>query len=120
MKKLFLVTRADLSPGQQAVQAAHAGRQFQHEHPAVEQEWFETSNTLAFLEVDDEAALAKLLEKALRRDIVASGFREPDRQDELTAIAIGPAGKSLCQRLELALQVRTGGSRTPQETPGLP
>lgn len=102
--KLFLVTRRDLSPGQQAVQAAHAGRQFQHEHPVVEQAWFETSNTLAFLEVEDEPALERLLERARWKGVPASGFREPDRQNELTAIAIGPKGKSLCQGLDLALQ----------------
>ena len=102
--KLFLITRRDLSIAQQAVQAAHAMRQFKHDHPTVEQTWFENSNTLALLEVDDEPALVKLLERASWRDIEASGFREPDRQNELTAIAIGPRGKGLCRGLAPALQ----------------
>lgn len=102
--KLFLITRADLPPGQQAVQAAHAGRVFQHEHPIIERAWFETSNTLAFLKVANEPALARLLERARWKGYEASGFREPDRGNELTAIAIGPRGKSLCQSLAPALQ----------------
>lgn len=104
MEKLFLITRRDLPPGQQAVQATHAGRQFLHEHPEIERAWFESSNTLAFLEVDDEPALMRLLERARWKGIAASGFREPDRQYELTAIAIGPKGKSLCRGLNCALQ----------------
>lgn len=102
--KLHLITRRDLSSAQQAVQAQHAARLFVHEHPAVEQSWYETSNTLAFLEVADEPALHQLLEKARWRGIAASGFREPDRQNELTAIALGPEGKRLCRGLELALR----------------
>lgn len=70
----------------------------------MEQTWYENSNTLALLEVEDEPALERLLERARWKGIEASGFREPDRQDELTAIAIGPRGKRLCQGLELALQ----------------
>ncbi len=102
--KLFLVTRRDLSPGQQAVQAAHAMREFQHKHPDLERTWYEASNTLALLVVDDEPALERLLERARWKGLAVSGFREPDRQNELTAIAIEPRGKSLCQRLALALQ----------------
>lgn len=103
MSKLFLITRRDLSPAQQAVQAAHAMRQFAHEHPQLDQEWFETSNTLAFLSVRDEAALGVLHRKALDRDIPVAAFREPDRENELTALALGPSGKKLTKGLPLAL-----------------
>ena len=103
-KKLFLITRRDLSPGQQAVQAAHAMREFKQEHPQVEQVWYETSNTLALLEVEDEPALKNLLERARWKGVSASAFYEPDRGNELTAIALGPDGKRLCQALDLALQ----------------
>jgi peptidyl-tRNA hydrolase len=102
--KLYLIIRRDLSPAQQAVQAAHAMRAFQHEYPLIEQHWFETSNTLAFLEVEDEAALETLLERARWKNVAVAGFREPDRDNELTALAIGPDGKNLCQKLQLALQ----------------
>lgn len=111
--KLFLITRRDLPPAQQAVQAQHAARLFQAEHPDIERAWYETSNTLAFLDVEDEPALERLLERARWRGFAASCFREPDRQNELTAIAIEPKGKGLCRRLELALQtpdVSTSGT----------
>jgi hypothetical protein len=53
-KKLFLVVRADLPAGAQAVQAAHAMRAFADEHREIEAHWFTSSNTLAFLAVPDE------------------------------------------------------------------
>ena len=101
--KLYLITRRDLSAAQQAVQAAHALRQFTHEHPQIDREWFESSNTLAFLSVQDEAALGVLHRKAIDRDVPVAAFREPDRSDELTAIALGPTGKRLTKGLPLAL-----------------
>jgi hypothetical protein len=52
--KLYLITRADLIPGSQAVQACHAARQFAADYPEIEREWFERSNYLAFLAVPDE------------------------------------------------------------------
>ncbi len=118
-EKLFLVTRADLPDGQQAVQAAHAMREFAEHHPEVERAWYSKSNTLAFLAVPDEAALGVLLEKARRRDIPAASFHEPDRNNEMTAIALGPAARSLVSNLPLALGRshssigRAGASRSP-------
>lgn len=64
MLKLFLVTRQDLEPGQQAVQAAHALREFSAKHPEIDRHWYETSNTLAFLAAKNEEALYRLREKA--------------------------------------------------------
>lgn len=102
--KLYLVTRQDLSPGQQGVQAAHAMREFIREHPEEDLRWYKGSNTLAFLAVADEGELTRLLSAAEFRCIPASGFREPDRNDELTAIAISPQGKGLCRRIPPALR----------------
>lgn len=62
--KLFLVTRADLSAGQQAVQAAHALRAFAAEHPDIDREWYEVSNYLALLAVPNEERLGVLLQEA--------------------------------------------------------
>ena len=64
MIKLFLVTRADLPPGQQAVQAAHALREFVALYPEEELRWYQTSNTLAFLAAENEASLEALLAEA--------------------------------------------------------
>ena len=97
------MTRADLEPAQQAVQAAHALAEFWHEYPEAARAWHGTSNTLALLSVPDEGSLAALIEPAQWRGIELAAFREPDRGNELTALAIGPRGKSLCARLRLAL-----------------
>jgi peptidyl-tRNA hydrolase len=102
--KLYLIVRGDLPPGQQAVQAAHALRQFVYEHPETDRVWFEQSNTLALLASSNEAHLGVIAEEAHRRRIPVACFREPDRNNELTAIAIGPQGKNLTRNLPLALQ----------------
>lgn len=101
--KLFLITRQDLHPGQQAVQAAHALREFSEHYPDEDRQWYQVSNTLAFLATPDESSLKSLLDKARRKGVPVAPFREPDRNDELTAIALGPTGKPLCRRLPKAL-----------------
>lgn len=103
-EKLYLVTRTDLSPGQRAVQAAHALRAFVEEHPETDKAWFQSSNYLALLEVPGERQLSNLLERARFQGLPASGFREPDRENELTAIALGPGAKKICRGLPLALR----------------
>jgi len=102
-QKLFLVTRSDLPAGQQAIQAAHAFREFVDQYPEIDREWHKTSNYLILKAVPDEVALRKLVQKAEDRDIKCSVFHEPDRQNEMTAIAIEPNGRKLLQRLPLAL-----------------
>jgi peptidyl-tRNA hydrolase len=103
--KLVLITRSDLRPGQQAVQAAHAMRQFAFQHPDADRVWFEQSNTLALLAVPDEEALRRLADRADDRDLKLSLFREPDLDNALTAIALEPGHRSqrLCRNLPLAL-----------------
>ena len=103
--KLYVVVRADLSPGSQAVQAAHAMREFAAEHPDVEAEWHKTSNTVVMLSAVGEEHLNYLLAQAKLRNVEATGFREPDLANSLTAICVGPNGYKLpLKRLSLALQ----------------
>jgi len=102
--KLFLVTRADLSAGQQAVQAAHALREFTALHPEVDRQWYQTSNTLAFLAAKNEEALGMLCAKAERLGFPTAPFYEPDRGNELTAVAFGPACQRILSHLPLALR----------------
>lgn len=103
--KLFLVTRADLPPGQQAVQPAHALSEFMEDHPETYRSWFKVSNYLAILATESEVELRGLLADARQRGLSCSAFYEPDRADELTAIALGPgsSAKRLVRRLPLAL-----------------
>ncbi len=101
--KLYLVTRADLSPGSQAVQAVHAMREFVAWYPELDKLWYERSNFLAFLVVPNEEALSRLLKQAEGRLIPVVGFREPDLGESLTAIALASNAKGLVRRLPLAL-----------------
>lgn len=104
VSKLYLVVREDLPPGQQAVQVAHALHLFGTLHPEIDRAWHEESNTLALLGLPNEVALGVIVEKALQLGIPVACFREPDRNNELTAIALGPQGKRLTRNLPLALQ----------------
>jgi hypothetical protein len=84
----------------------HALRQFTAEHPEIDKVWFEQSNYLGLLSVQNEEELARLLEEASQQGIQASAFREPDIDNQMTAIALspGPKSKKLCSRLPLALR----------------
>lgn len=101
-----MVTRADLSAGYQAVQSAHAAIQFNFEHADISRQWFEQSNYLGLLSVNNEFELHQLIERAVAQDIKLSVFREPDVDNEVTAIALEPGAKTkkLCSNLKLALK----------------
>lgn len=111
MNKLRLITRSDLPLGQQAVQAAHALREWSAQHPEEDQHWYKTSNTLAMLVVRDEDSLDDLLERTVQYGLPVAAFYEPDRGDELTAIALGPGegARRLCRGLPLAMSGREQG-----------
>ncbi len=102
-EKLYVVTRRDLSPGQQAVQSIHAAVEFCLEYPQITRKWHNNSNYLVFLAVNDEEELGTLCADATETGISFAVFHEPDIDDELTAIAIEPAGAKLCKGMRLAL-----------------
>lgn len=93
-EKLRVVTRRDLSLPTQAVQSAHAAIDFQHAHPLEATEWQTKSNYLALLTVANEEELYKLSEKATIIGIKHTIFREPDINNEITAIAFEPSDAS--------------------------
>ncbi len=84
MKKLYVVVRADLSVAQKAVQAGHALA-----------EWLlnneETTNwdngTLVYLTATNSIKLRNLIHKLYDNNIKFSSFKEPDLDNEVTAIA---------------------------------
>jgi len=99
---LYLVTRADLAPGTEACQAAHAALDFAVAFPELASAWHDSSNTLVILAVRDELELAWLCQ-----DAAAAGFRlarvhEPDLAGALTAAALEPSAARLVGRLRLA------------------
>ncbi len=73
------------------MQSAHAAIDFQHQHPVEAKEWQTQSNYLAFLTVADEAELIKLISKAILSGIKHTIFREPDINNEITAVAFEPS-----------------------------
>lgn len=88
--KLRLIVRRDLAVGLQAAQAVHVHDEFREEHTAAARKWREDSNTVALLTVPDLPALLKLQNKARMRGVRHSIFREPDLNDEPTALALEP------------------------------
>jgi peptidyl-tRNA hydrolase len=103
--KLYVITRQDLPPGDQATQSCHAIVQFWCDHPDMAQEWFTQSNTLALLSVRNEIELKRFLQHARDLCIRCSEFREPDMANQLTAITLepGPRTRKLTQRLPQTL-----------------
>lgn len=104
MEKLYVVVRADLPAGAQLAQACHGMRAFVAAHPDVDRAWYEGSNNLVCLQVPGEAELLALARRAEERGVPVAVFREPDFADEVTAVAIAPAGARLVSSLPLALR----------------
>jgi peptidyl-tRNA hydrolase len=104
--KLYVVTRRDIAPGYQGVQSQHAAIQFAFDHPERAAEWFKVSNYLAWLSVEDEVELMRLITSAQDAGLRWSAFREPDVGGAITAIAIEPHPKTaeLCKGLPLSLR----------------
>lgn len=102
--KLYIIVRADLPPGDRAVQAAHAAVDFQHQHAAIAARWQRESNTLAMLTVPDEWDLEKLLFDIAGRGLAFTTFREPDLGDSMTAIAVEAGAGKIVRKLPLAFK----------------
>ena len=92
--KLIVVTRQDLIPGSQSCQATHAAIAFIFEHPEIAHEWYNISKYLVQLSVNNQEELLELAEKLSWKGILFSEFREPDLDNELTAIALEPSEKA--------------------------
>ena len=83
--KLYVLTNKSLDPIYACVQGGHVVAQWLLDHP--EQNW--NNSYLIYLSADVE----KWVEKLSRRDCDFSVFREPDLDNEITAIAIESDGK---------------------------
>lgn len=89
--KLYIIGRADLSPGQQATQSVHAAFSFAHEHPKLMDTWYESSSFLVLLAVPDEQELTWMHNRLVMAEQVVTAWTEPDLDDSLTAIAVAPS-----------------------------
>ncbi len=102
--KLYIVVRNDLAPGLQIPQAVHAKELFSHDHPETNTEWYEKSNNIVVLQAEGKEHLAKIAYDLNNNGVRVSLFREPDINDELTAIAVAPSGAKHLSCLPLALK----------------
>lgn len=104
--KLIVVGRKDLTAAYSSVQCGHALAQFCLEHNEIANSWLKNSQYLTYLSVKDESELLFLIEKAHLRGITISIFREPDINNQVTAITMEPTDKSrrLCSGLPCALK----------------
>ena len=112
---MYIAVRADLPYGAQLAQTAHAAFQFCAENPEQFHSWHTASNYVVVVAVPDENALTALASRAILRDIGMSAVREPDLDDELTAIALehGDAARALCANLPLAGKPGSVMARSP-------
>ena len=95
-----------MSPAYQAVQSGHAAIQFQYEHFDIASKWFNESNYLIYLSVENEEKLHNIIYKLQKSNLKYSVFREPDLNNQVTAIAIEPSEKTrkLVSNLPLMLK----------------
>lgn len=95
-----------MSPGQQAVQSAHAAIDFIFKYPHISKDWHELSNYFVILSVPTESELQRTAQTLEAADLLFSPFYEPDIDNQLTAIAIEPSEKAqrFCSRYKLALK----------------
>jgi hypothetical protein len=84
--KLYVVVRKDLSIGAMACQGMHALTEFIFIHSEKAIDWYQNSNHLCFLEVNNVFELEELIFKAQKQNITYSSFKEPDFNHQLTAI----------------------------------
>ena len=91
MKKLYVIIRSDLTAPYQAVQAGHALAGYLLKHPTQGQDW--GNHTLIYLQTDNEETLNLWADKLEYRDIPFCMFREPDINNEATALACYCDGK---------------------------
>ena len=97
MSSLYILTRKDLRRSSSAVQAGHALAEFLLRGPITE--W--NNGTLVYLSVRDLKELEEWCCELNEKRIKWVGFREPDLDDELTAIAVVSDDKMFFSRLRL-------------------
>ncbi len=105
-QKLYVITREDLKPGYQAVQAVHAAIDFIFKYPDISRNWHDISNYLVILSVPTESELKRTAQTLTAANLLFSPFHEPDIDNQLTAIAIEPSEKAqrFCSGYKLALK----------------
>jgi len=85
-KRIYTLTRSDISSGQKTVQSGHSLAQYIIEHnPHQEGEW--SNGSIICLKLGKEKALKRWIKKLENMGLKISIFREPDMDNEITSIA---------------------------------
>ena len=105
-EKLVTITRQDLPAGYQLCQTGHAIADFADELPQFFKSWKDNSNYLISLAAKDEISLNKIYEKLNERGAPIIAFREPDLDNQLTALCFYglPHYRKIVSYLPLALK----------------
>jgi len=81
-------------------------REFVSSHPDIDQDWYNNSNYLALLSVENENEIHWFIDRANAQGIKYATFKEPDLDNQVTAMVLEPGkhSKKLCAKLPLALK----------------
>lgn len=81
-------------------------RQFAAENQKLDLEWFNNSNYICLLSVNNENDLLDLIIKAKSNNVKFSIFREPDLNNTITAICLEPGKntKKIVSNIKLAFK----------------
>jgi len=86
-KRLYTLTRSDLTIGQKCAQSSHALAQYIIDHkPHLTNEW--NNDYIIHLQLGSEKSLKKWINKFEKEGKNFSYFKEPDLNNEITSIAI--------------------------------
>ena len=88
---MVVVTRRTLSTGYQVAQSVHAAFGFAVKYPKLVEVWDKISKYLVCVSAKDEDELKKLALKCEARGLRFFVFKEPDLDNQVTAIAIEPS-----------------------------
>ena len=102
--KLYLLTRDDLRRSSASAQLVHGMASFAMEHRDVFESWNGGSNIVVCLSVKDAKTLKDVLDVAKAEGIPCSYFEEPDMDEEITCVVLGPStvSQKLCSRFRLS------------------
>ena len=91
---MYIIVRSDLTPGLQTAQAVHAGFSFAQKYLDITSVWMIESQYLVIVQLDSSEELQALHEKAQAEGVASVVWREPDLNNEITAIALEPSAMS--------------------------
>lgn len=104
----MVITRQDLTPGQQLAQTNHASLTFAVKFPELAKTWHDVSNYIVILAAKDHAELKHYAQRFEKAELNFIQFREPDLNNEITAICVEPSDETqrITSNLPLALRER--------------